>query len=259
MELDNTKLAMASKSHQTNLQAGKISELETKLLAKDKQQIDAINDLIMELNKMDTGGKPTEIKTAMASGQSSFNDSLFLMDSKGQKKIGLFVKPENKDKMIVKTQKYIDKYFNQGGRKSPMTGQAVVEMAEAGKFPVGLILANAHLESHGATMGRGADSNNPHNIGNTDAGDGKMTVCGQFSNCLKDWTVGTKMFINLITNCYMSGEIATTHEFISNDFRTQRVSGECSSVKVGSRYMTDTNAPNKYRSIAGLINSQFLE
>lgn len=253
LELDNNKIAHASTKQE-------LFNLEAKLLAKDKEQLDAVNKLLSDINSFDSKktGKDT-ITSPIITSSTPFNDSLFFVDNKGERKIGLFVKPENKSKMVEKTQSYIDKYFNQNSKKSPMVGQTIVDMAEKANFPVGLILANAHLESHGATLGRGADSNNPHNIGNTDPGDGKMTVCGQYTNCLKDWTVGTQMFIKLITNCYMSSQIATTHEFINNDFRTQKVSNECSSVKIGSRYMTDINAPTKYRDISALINKNFLE
>lgn len=45
MELDTTKLAMAGKSYQTNLQAGKISELESIVATYNKQQVEVAKQL----------------------------------------------------------------------------------------------------------------------------------------------------------------------------------------------------------------------
>jgi hypothetical protein len=162
---------------------------------------------------------------------------------------GVWVTDANQADLIAKTQKYIDKYF----ATTPITAKQLVELAKVNKFPLDFLILNGHLESHFCTKGRGATSNNCHNVNNTDAGDYKPTVCGQFTECHSDILQGEQKFINLIKNCYIGdNQELSLQTFIDNDFRIQKTVEPFCSAKVGSRYMTDKNSRNKY--IFGIQN-----
>jgi hypothetical protein len=168
---------------------------------------------------------------------------------------GVFVNDSNFEDIIKKTQTYKDKYFP----TSPVDSRALVMLAKAENFPIDFLLVSGHLESHLCTAGRGADSLNCHNVNNTDNGDGKATVCGQYTECLSDVMTGEIKFINLIKNCYFKeGVTPTIQGFIDQDFRIQRTIMPFCSAGVGARYMTDTGAINKYiNAVQNFINPIF--
>jgi murein DD-endopeptidase MepM/ murein hydrolase activator NlpD len=185
-----------------------------------------------------------------------FIDTSNLFKEKFDKfKYGVFVTDNNKNKLVEMTQTYINKY----APTTPLTAVGLVQIAQDNDFPLDFILVNAHLESHLCTKGRGADSNNCHNVNNTDAGDYKATVCGQYTECHDDVWKGEQKFINLIKNCYTrQGTVPSLEQFIKNDFRVQHTVHPFCSARVGARYMTDPATNRTYiNAIQNFINPIF--
>lgn len=161
----------------------------------------------------------------------------------------VMVTEKNKDDLKNRTQNYINTYFS----NTPASAEMLVNIAQQNNFPLDFLLLQGHLESHMCTKGRGAQSNNCHNVDNTDAGDYKPTVCGQFTACLADVVTGEQKFINLIQNCYFNNnEEVSIQKFIDYDFRIQRTIPPYCSASVGSRYMTDGRSRSKYEN--GVVN-----
>jgi hypothetical protein len=139
---------------------------------------------------------------------------------------------------IPSIQSYISTYFPD----TPVTAEMLANQSKKSKVPVGFILAAGHNESHMGTKGRAVETQNVFNVGNTDAGDYKPTVCGQASNCLSNWQQGLDAFTDLITKCYFNeNEEIKLETWISRDFRAVRCDIN------GKRYMTNPNALNTYQ------------
>ena len=174
---------------------------------------------------------------------------------KTQISVKTIVTLENKQEMIQKTQMYINKYFS----NTPVTAELLVNLSQANNFPLDFLLVSGHLESHMCTKGRAVPSKNCHNVDNTDAGDNRPTVCGQYTNCLDSIVTGEQKFINLIKNCYFQADVVPSlRGFIDQDFRVQRTVRPFCSARVGSRYMTDVRAKYKYENaIINYVNHIF--
>jgi len=167
---------------------------------------------------------------------------------------GVFVNDSNFEKIVDKVQQYKNRYFP----TSPVDARVLTQLAKDRNFPIDLILVQGHLESHMCTAGRGRDTRNCHNIGNTDSGDNKATDCNDASSCLDDVMQGEDLFISLISQCYTkSDELPSIQGFIENDFRIQQLGHTCRDSKLGARYMTDTNAKSKYEMALGYVHSIF--
>jgi len=148
------------------------------------------------------------------------------------------VAPSARADKVAKTQAYIDKYSN----NSPLTGEMLVKISEERNFPVSFMLAVAHNESHFGTKGRAVGTNNPYNVGNTDAGDYKAVQCGVANWCLESPEQGVHTFVDLISTRYFNeGEQISLQTWIDRDFRA--VNGTIA----GKRYQTDKQALVKYQ------------
>jgi hypothetical protein len=165
------------------------------------------------------------------------------------------VTDNNKADLIERTKKYFKTYFP----KSPVKPEYLVNLSQEKDFPLDFILLNGHLESHMCTAGRGATSKNCHNVNNTDAGDYKPTVCGQYTQCNSKYEIGEVQFIELIKNCYMNkGETITLQSWLDRDFRVVRTVKPFCSAAPGARYMTDKKSLYKYEfGIENWINPIF--
>lgn len=167
----------------------------------------------------------------------------------------VIVTNQNKSDLVARTKTYFKNYFP----TSPVDPAELVNLAQTHNFPLDFILINGHLESHMCTAGRGAESNNCHNVNNTDAGDYKPTVCGQYTECLNNVYIGEIKFINLIKNCYMNeNQLITLQTWLDQDFRVQRTVAPFCNASKGSRYMTDVKSLSKYQyGITNWINPVF--
>lgn len=133
---------------------------------------------------------------------------------------------------------YRQTYFSD----SPITTDMIINVSKHYNIPAGFVLAVGHNESHMGTKGRAAETMNPMNVGNTDAGDYKAVVCGVANNCLNGWEEGLDAFGKLIRDCYFhEGEQINLKTWVDRDFRAVRCGLE------GKRYMTDRGALSKYQ------------
>jgi hypothetical protein len=183
-----------------------------------------------------------ELSRIESSKNSIFNNRVIVTDN-------------NKTDLVERTKAYFKNHFP----TSPVDPEELVNLAQLHNFPLDFIILNGHLESHMCTKGRGADSNNCHNVNNTDAGDYKPTVCGQYTECLNNVYIGEVKFINLIKNCYMNeNQLITLQAWLDQDFRIQRTVAPYCNASKGSRYMTDVKSLSKYQyGIQNWINPTF--
>jgi hypothetical protein len=189
--------------------------------------------------------KPTSINSTLEvkAAELELKEDLELKD---KFKDRVWVTDSNKVQLIELVEKYKNKYFP----TSPAQSEMIVSLAQQEEFPLDFLLVAGHYESHFCTRGRGAQSNNCMNINNTDPGDGKATVCGQYTQCLSDVQTGLRKFSNLIKNCYIGqNQHLSLQTFLDNDFRIQRTVPPHCTARVGARYMTDKNSQKKYQDL----------
>lgn len=89
-------------------------------------------------------------------------------------------------------------FINKFSPKSPITGQMVMDSAARYNVDPAVLIAEMTQDSSLGTAGRGARSNNPGNVGNTDNGAhciAPATVCGE-NCCYPTWNDGVNAVAN---------------------------------------------------------------